>query len=174
MSETWTSLLTALVGAIVGGAASLAGTMVANKRQMATNARMRLYDELLPKLADAVDSVIDPQVPEDQVAEMAMPELLERVRRASAITGRFERNAAHKLMVLWREYEGVSAMPPIPSPLLATDVLERRRQSAEEPAQPEQPRPDPYAESKAKRVAILGQMKKEVRALSDHLGAKLG
>jgi CHASE1-domain containing sensor protein len=50
MSETWTSLLAALVGAIVGGAASLAATMVVNKQQMATNAQMRLYDELLPKL----------------------------------------------------------------------------------------------------------------------------
>jgi hypothetical protein len=48
-SETWSSLLAALVGAIVGGAASLAGTMLVNRMQMATNARMRLYDELLPK-----------------------------------------------------------------------------------------------------------------------------
>jgi hypothetical protein len=53
-------------------------------------------------------------------------------------------------------------------------MLEVHRQSIEESAQPEQPRPDPYAEDKAKRAAILGQMKKEVRALSDHLGAKLG
>jgi hypothetical protein len=152
---------------------SLLGTRLAVKHQMATNARMRLYDELLPRLADAVDAVIDPQVPEDQLAEEVMPELLEEVRRASAITSRFERKAAHKLMVLWREYGGVSAMPPIPSPLKATDVLESLRQSAEEPAQPEQPRPDPYADRKAKGVAILGQME-EVRALSDHLGAKLG
>jgi hypothetical protein len=180
MSETWTSPLSgavgAFLGAIVGGTFSLLGTRYAIKHQMATNARMRLCDELLPKLADAVDSVIDPLVPEDQMAEVGMPELLERVRRASAIAGRFERKAAHKLMVLWRQYEGVSALPlpHIPSPVLASDVLEAHRKFAEEPAQPEQPRPDSHAEDKAKRAAILGQMKKEVRALSDHLGAKLG
>jgi len=151
----------------------LLGTRYAIKHQMATNARMRLYDELLPKLADAVDTVIEPLVPEDQMAEMGMPELLERVQRASAITGRFERKAAHKLMVLWRRYEGVSALP-LPRRVSASDMLEVHRQFIEESAQPEQPRPDPDAEDKAKRAAILGQMKKEVRALSDHLGAKLG
>jgi hypothetical protein len=38
MSEVWTSLLSGVVGALVGGAASLAGTMVVNKQQMATHA----------------------------------------------------------------------------------------------------------------------------------------
>jgi hypothetical protein len=103
MSETWTNLLSGAVGAffgaIVGGTFSLLGTKYAIKHQMATNARMRLYDELLPRLAKAVDAVINPQVPEDQMAEVVMSELLEKVRRASAITGRFERKAAHKLMV---------------------------------------------------------------------------
>jgi hypothetical protein len=54
MNETWTNLLSgavgAIVGAIVGGSFSLLGTMYANKWQMATNARMRLHEELLPKL----------------------------------------------------------------------------------------------------------------------------
>jgi hypothetical protein len=53
MGETWTSLLSALVGTIVGGLASLGGTM----QQMATNARMRLYDELLPKISNRIDSI---------------------------------------------------------------------------------------------------------------------
>jgi hypothetical protein len=95
MSEPWISLVAALVGAIVGGAASLAGTMVVNKQQMATNARLRLYYELLPNLERAMESAILPQVPEDQVAEERMPELLEEVQRASAIAGGFERKAAY-------------------------------------------------------------------------------
>jgi predicted histidine transporter YuiF (NhaC family) len=89
MSEPWTSLVAALVGAIVGGAASLASTMVVNKQQMATNARLRLYYELLPNLERAMESAILPQVPEDQVAEEQMPELLEEVQRARAIAGGF-------------------------------------------------------------------------------------
>jgi hypothetical protein len=42
MSETWSNLLSGAIGAIVGGTFSLLGTMYANKRQMAINARMRL------------------------------------------------------------------------------------------------------------------------------------
>jgi hypothetical protein len=105
MSETWSSLLAGVVGAVVGGVASLAGSMFVNKWQMATHARMRLYDELLPNLASAMDSAIDPQVPEDQMAEEYVPELLEKVRRASAIAGPVERKAAHNLTVLWNRYQ---------------------------------------------------------------------
>lgn len=155
MSETWTTLLAALVGAIVGGAASLAGTMVANKRQMAANARMRLYDELLPKLADAMDAVIYPQVPEDQAAEEAMPELLERVRRACAIAGPQERKAAHRLWDLWTEHHRYA-----PRSVMRME-LPKSHSADFPPLRPPPPRP-------------LWQMKEEIGALSDYLGAKLG
>jgi hypothetical protein len=106
MSETWTSLLSGVVGAIVGGAASLAGTMLVNKQQMTTNARMRLYDELLPKITDRIDSILDDT--EDPatkfVAGEQIPGLLDAVRRACAIVGPFERKASHNLIVLWLEY----------------------------------------------------------------------
>ena len=69
MSEAWTSLLSGVVGAVVGGTFSLFGTRLAIKQQMATNARWRLYDELLPRLTDFVDALIEPQVPEDELAE---------------------------------------------------------------------------------------------------------
>jgi hypothetical protein len=105
MSETWTSLVSGVVGAIVGGAASLAGTMYVNKRQMATNARMRLYDELLPELETAVDSLINPQLPGDELAEERIPELLEKVRRVGAIAGRMEQRNSHNLWKLWREHQ---------------------------------------------------------------------
>jgi hypothetical protein len=98
MSETWSSLLAGIIGAIVGGAASLAGTMVVNKQQMATNARMRLYDELLPKLERTIDE-------HEEIAEERVPELLAAVRRASAIAGRLERRDAHNLWQLWGEHQ---------------------------------------------------------------------
>jgi hypothetical protein len=59
MSETWTNLLSGAIGAIFGATLSLLGTRYVIKWQMASNARMRLYDELLPKLAAAVDAVIE-------------------------------------------------------------------------------------------------------------------
>lgn len=138
MSETWISLLAALVGAIVGGAASLAATMVVNKQQMATNAQMRLYDELLPKLETAVDTIINPQLPGDELAEEQVPELLEKVRRASAIAGPFERKAAHNLWSLWVEQ---ASQKKTPTPYTSPPVY---------------------------------RLRDELRALSNHLAAKLG
>jgi hypothetical protein len=112
MSETWTSLLAALVGAIVGGAASLAGTMLVNKQQMATNARMRLYDQLLPDLSRAIADWASARTPFRPIAkEYPLPavrgviELLTAVSRASAIAGRHERRFVNDLRELWREYE---------------------------------------------------------------------
>ena len=155
MSDTWISLLAALVGAIVGGAASLAGTMVVNKRQMTTNARMRLYDELLPSLARAVDalrSVFDP-IGVDEVAD-----LLAAVRRASAIAGRSERNTSHDLAVRWAYLSVVWAELAAPSPEETSPDL------------PNAPgtKPGSYTESR------LRSMLEAIQAFSDHLGAKLG
>jgi hypothetical protein len=169
MSEAWTSLLSGVVGALVGGAASLAGTMLVNKQQMATNARMRLHYELVPNLESAMESAIDPQVPEDQVAEEVMPELLARVRRASSIAGPFERKAAHNLELLWSELQGATRVE-IPTILRAEEVL----QSFEEPTPEDEARPDSYAERQAKAEAIASEIREEIRALSDHLEAKLG
>jgi hypothetical protein len=58
MDEVWISLLSGVVGAVVGGAASLAGTVLVNRMQMATNARLRLYDDLLPKLTAATRNIL--------------------------------------------------------------------------------------------------------------------
>jgi hypothetical protein len=160
MSDTWSSLLSGVVGALVGGAASLAGTMVVNRRQMATNARMRLYDELLPKLARAID---DLKGPSDPVAVEQAPELFAAVRRASAIAGPFERKAAHKLMVLWAEH------PNAPRHEIPTHVP-----VAVEPDPPDPPgykRPPSPPSPEERR---LERMQEDVRTLSDYLGAKLG
>ena len=96
MSETWTSLLAGVVGAIVGGAASLAGTVLVNKMQMATNARMRLYDELLPKLEQATDHVYQGRTALPFEDEQWSDAVL-AMRRAAAIAGRHERKAVHEL-----------------------------------------------------------------------------
>jgi hypothetical protein len=154
MSETWTSLLSGVVGAIVGGAASLAGTMVVNKRQMATNARMRLYDQLLPELDDAIVEHMG----------VAVPELLEAVRRASAIAGRAERRDAHNLWQLWREHQA---------------ELEVERSAFETLGMPEAVNADPdpppgYKPPPSPYKLRLSRIREEIKAFSDKLGAKLG
>jgi hypothetical protein len=160
MSEPWTSLVAALVGAIVGGAASQASTMVVNKQHMATNARLRLYYELLPNLERAMESAILPQVPEDQVAEEQMPELLEEVQRASAIAGGFERKAAYNLTALWKGHWNA---PPPAMPMHPPEAVN-----------PDPPPPPGYKRPPSPAERRLGKIQEEVRTFSDHLAAKLG
>jgi hypothetical protein len=166
MSETWSNLLSgaigAIFGAIVGGTFSLLGTMLVNKQQMATNARMRLYDELLPKVLDRVNGMLDSDLDPASayVAEEQIPDLLGAVQRASAIAGRVERKAAHNLWVLWVKH--VDA----PTPAMRTDLP--KSHSADPPDPPGHKRPPSAAELR------LGKIQEELQAFSDALGAKLG
>jgi hypothetical protein len=162
MSETWTSLLSGIVGAIVGGAASLAGTMVVNKRQMATNARMRLYDQLLPELLRATTD------DGTGVAEERVPEVLAAVRRASAIAGRLERRDAHNLWQLWGEHQ---------AELEAETEAETKAWMTRGPpmaVNPDPPPPPGYKRPPSAYELRLRRIREEIRAFSDKLGAKLG
>jgi hypothetical protein len=49
VSDATLSLFSALLGAIVGGAASLLGSIVVGRWSRISDARLRLYDELLPE-----------------------------------------------------------------------------------------------------------------------------
>jgi hypothetical protein len=98
MSDTWVSLLSALVGALVGGAASLAGTVLVNRMQMATAARMRMYDEMLPKLSEAISGP-------NQLDRDAVTKILEQLLRVGAIAGRSERKSTRKLLSSFAEYQ---------------------------------------------------------------------
>jgi hypothetical protein len=169
MSETWSSLLAGVVGAIVGGAASLAGTMVVNKRQMATNARMRLYDELLPNLASRIDVMLDGTDYETRdVAEKQVPQLVEAVRRASAITGRLERQDAHNLSRLWGEHQAeTDAENKAWEEKIRTLGPPEAVNADPDPPPGYKPPPSPY-ELRLRRI------REEIRAFSDKLGAKLG
>jgi hypothetical protein len=163
MSDTWTSLLSGVVGAIVGGAASLAGTMVVNKRQMATNARMRLYDELLPELERAIDDHPLNGVPEPMATER-VPELLAAVRRASAIAGRLERRDAHNLWQLWGEHQA-ELQAEMEAWRESTRALPVSVHADPDPPPGTEPLPSAYE-------LRLSRIRKEIRAFSDNLGAK--
>jgi len=57
LSESTTSLLAALLGALVGGAASLAGSIVVSRWSRSSEARLRLYDELVPAAMTAYETL---------------------------------------------------------------------------------------------------------------------
>jgi hypothetical protein len=186
MSETWTSLSAALVGAIVGGAASLAGTMLVNKKQMATNARMRMYDELLPRL-ERVLSSLGKSYGENYVrALFEAQEVVSAVSRASSIAGRRERKASHKLMHAWLPFS-----LEVPLKMLKEDIrpgyFMRAFMDYMSRVKVEVPKPAASGKSLSealydghnrdwddKRRDDVVKLRDEIEAFSDHLGAKLG
>jgi hypothetical protein len=50
VSGVWVPLLSALLGAIVGGAATLSGSVLVNRWELRRTARFRMYEELLPRV----------------------------------------------------------------------------------------------------------------------------
>ncbi len=70
--EFWAALL----GALVGGFAAAAGSVLVNRRELVRSARVRLHDELLPELEESVDQSRD-----------EFRKQLEASRRASVLAG---------------------------------------------------------------------------------------
>lgn len=135
--------------------------MLVNKQQMANNARMRLYDELLPELERALDD-------RSGAAEERIPELLEKVRRAGAIAGRMEQRNTHKLWKLWREHQAETDAE--------NKAWEEKMRTLGPPmAVNADPDPPPgYKPPPSPAQLRLKKMHDEIRAFSDKLGAKLG
>jgi hypothetical protein len=99
-SDATISLFSALLGAIVGGAASLAGSIVVSRWSRATDARLRLYDELIPAAIGVLQQRPFAEVSMDQIADT-----LHALRRASVVAGRPERHAADAVIRTWSQYE---------------------------------------------------------------------
>jgi hypothetical protein len=102
-SDATISLFAALLGAIVGGAASLAG-----RWSRASDARLRLYDELIPAAISMLQSYLH---------LFPNPELHDRIggtlhtlRRASVVAGRPERHDADAIIRTWGRFEEASYM----------------------------------------------------------------
>ena len=166
MSEAWSNLLAALVGAIVGGAASLAGTVLVNRMQMATNARLRMYDELLPAFARKVDRSETATSGQVMLAAIAEADgALDALRRASAIAGRQERKAVHKLMNLWIDLQVARR---VEGPTDLSDEVEVFAVAAQ--VKP----PEEASYAKRKSTKLRSELEEEIQGLSNYLGAKLG
>lgn len=85
----------ALLGAAVGGGASLLGSIVVERRKLTRESRVRMFDELLPRLMQAR------QVP------MERPPL-EAIHRAAILAGRSDQRSAAHILRLWDEMEEIS------------------------------------------------------------------
>jgi hypothetical protein len=168
MSETWTSLLAALVGAIVGGAASLAGTMLVNKQQFATNARMRMYDDLLPRLQGAIaDFEESPFSEAAGDAAKSVADTLAALRRASAMAGGKERSGVSAVEYQWRDYREAAmafSAAPLPPPF-----VDENSPTIEEIGKENQ-----WKLLELNRDKEQVTLRLQISALSDTLEAKLG
>jgi hypothetical protein len=98
--DVWVPLLAALVGAIVGGALSLAGSVWVNRMEVARAARLRIYDELLPKLrSDLFSFVEDVEGDKSDV----LGEEIRVLVRVSFIAGRPEHGHAASVAKVWSQ-----------------------------------------------------------------------
>jgi hypothetical protein len=112
-SDVAVALLGAFLGAVVGGATSLAGSVIVNRMQLKRQMRIRMYDELLPQLSEhftrtpwGVHHRIYGNLPRD------FERIVTEVERASVIAGRSDAAKVKKLRQLVDErgfvyYSGV-------------------------------------------------------------------
>jgi uncharacterized membrane protein YgaE (UPF0421/DUF939 family) len=99
VSDVWV-LLSALFGAIVGGALSFTASVWVNRMEVSRTARLRIYDELLPKLRRDLYSFVE------DIESHKVDVLGEEIRslvRASLIAGRSEHRHAASVAEVWSQ-----------------------------------------------------------------------
>jgi hypothetical protein len=86
-----TELVAALLGALVGGAASLAGSVIINRLQLRREMRIRIYYELIPKLLKSSFTISENRrilpVPQDKLPS-EFRSTVRDIERAAVIAGR--------------------------------------------------------------------------------------
>jgi hypothetical protein len=90
MSDAFTNLLAALLGAIVGGLLTLAGSVLVNRWELRRTARFRIYEELLPKITQETWPSLKLHGEQPELFHQSMDAL----QRASTILGPNEWRAA--------------------------------------------------------------------------------
>lgn len=95
--EVWIPLGSALLGAVVGGVASLGASVVIDRIRLSRDTRVRIYDEYLGRAVGEVARLV--RLAEDgqiDVHSMEVIQALAQVRRAAVIAGRKDvRQIAH-------------------------------------------------------------------------------
>jgi hypothetical protein len=98
--NVWVPLLSALLGAIIGGVLSVAGSVWVNRMEVSRTARLRIYDELLPKLRSDFHSFVeDSETRKEAVLDVEIRSLVQ----ASLIAGRSEYHHATSIAEVWSQ-----------------------------------------------------------------------
>ncbi len=88
-----------LIGAAIGFAGSLSGSILVNRRELVRRMRLQLYNELIPTAQKAVNDFLDQGLADDDPVTDQMV-IVDRVAR---ITGRKDRRLSKRAMEQWQE-----------------------------------------------------------------------
>lgn len=111
MSDTAANLLSGLIGAIVGGALSLLGSIIVNRRERRTAIRHQLYllaAELAPRMEDA---------PLGRLSKASIDESVknaDRLSRLGAIAGGDERRLTAEAAAQWLKARNAAGRQDLP------------------------------------------------------------
>jgi hypothetical protein len=103
-SVDWASVISTLVGVVVGGVLTLVGSMFASARNVRRQRRQRIYDELLPELDKLSEWGREESLQAWDYNDQVWPWLM-AVRRSAALTGPTERRRVQQIYDLYREYQ---------------------------------------------------------------------
>ena len=99
MSEAVISLVSGIVGALIGGAASLAGTMLVGRMHFVRGARVKIFQEILPRITErTLPSFINDQRSAERFEEYVAS--IGELAREAQVAGRPERSAMRKVFLL--------------------------------------------------------------------------
>jgi hypothetical protein len=104
VSYVWVPLLAALLGAIVGGALSFTGSVWVNRMEVSRTARLRIYNELLPKLRGELHSFVE-DIESDKAT--VLDKDIRYLVQASLVAGRPEYRHAASVEKIWVQNRGV-------------------------------------------------------------------
>jgi hypothetical protein len=93
------ALVGAVVGAIIGGAITLVGSVIVGRWELANAARLRAFEELLPKIMDKSLSI--PQHSDATSDDLQLDTDLRALARVAAIAGRTEYRTMQRIGKMW-------------------------------------------------------------------------
>lgn len=99
MSDAVINLISGVIGALVGGAASLAGTVMVGRMQFVRSARVRIFREILPKISERTLPAFLAEQESDDCFNSYVASVAELAREAQ-VAGRPEGRAMRKIFAL--------------------------------------------------------------------------
>src|SRR5690242_1655763 len=97
MSSPWISLISGVIGALVGGVASLTGTMIVGRMQFKRDARVRIFSQIVPCITEqTLPKFLDVNSDENYEAYVSS---IAKLAREAQVAGKSEKRAMRKVFL---------------------------------------------------------------------------